>query len=37
MIPVEENLKLLLADLEKAGDVLLYSVEKCQKILMSEG
>ena len=36
MIPAEENLKLLLADLEKAGDVLLYSVEKCQKISMSE-
>ena len=37
MIPAEENLKLLLADLEKAGDVLLYSVKKCQKIPMSEG
>ena len=37
MIPAEENLKLLLVDVQKASDVLLYSVEKCQKIPMTEG
>ena len=37
MIPAKENLKILLSDLEKAGDVLSYSVEKCNKIPMSEG
>ena len=36
MSATEENLKLLLADLKKAGDVLSYSFEKCKKIHMSE-
>ncbi len=37
MIPAKENLKMLVVDLEKASDVLLYSVEKCRKISISEG
>ena len=37
MIPAEENLRMLLADMEKAGDVLLYSVKKCKNIPLSDG
>ena len=37
MIPAKENFKLLLKDLEKARDILLFSFTKCSEINMTEG
>jgi hypothetical protein len=33
----KENFKLLLSDMEKARDILLFSFSKCSKINMTEG
>ena len=37
MIPAKENFKLLLVDLEKARDILLFSFTKCGNINMTDG
>ena len=37
MIPAKENFKLLLVDLGKARDILLFSFTKCSKINMIKG
>jgi len=37
MIPAQENLKQVLAELEKGKDVLSYSIEKCRNIHMMNG